>query len=506
MGVLRICDDSPFFVNGSPLSPTALNLLGDNLRALDEGTRLGGVAFCSNYGQPLEYFAQQAQPIWRGGGVWLTGMTTLRVVTNTTGTVLAGDTLRIYRGDDDTVYTDHTLASGIQTFTPSISASGYTHGQLLRVLCEVRHSATPPDEYTGSLTVITLAEFTPVFLADAAPFLPTFTVAGDITGTTLTQLAAYVRWLIRRAALRYDPLFIQQLRQMGPFRDSASVAGIYPNVIWRGGMRRTTLHTTLTIRGQTFVLWGGATESIRLTVNGTVVSTYTVPTTPGETDWTLTHNLTGYSVDSVVRVAVDFIRTEPVQAGTPIRNRWSVRDVSTAAPSGGASALGLWSIRQAGVTVASLLAWLTAARALCQALSDRITNNDALWGVQRLYTARPAQDSGKDLSQFALFEPWGVPTATRTAEAIVARGKTLRLDYSAQWYDEAEYAKTASTDEGIGAYPLKALRTTPLIDGDNVESVRLYLDGVPGLPVSAPYTVRGVESYVVMEQLKVVED
>jgi len=503
MGVLRICDDSPFFVDGSPLSPTGLSLLGDSLRALDEGTRLGGVAFCSNYGQPPEETAQQVQTVWRGGGVWLAGMTSLRVVTNTTGTVISGDTLRLYRGDDDSVFSDHTIAAGIQTFTTSISASSYTNGQLLRVRGEVRHASVPADNYTGCRVVVTLAEFISVFLADAAPFLPTFAVAADITGTTLTQLATYVRWLIRRAALRYDPLFIQQLRRIGPF--CIPTFGTNPHVIWRGSLRRSTLHTTLTARGQTFVQWGGATESIRLTVNGTVVATYAVPTATGEADWTLTHSLTGFGVDTVVRVALDFVRTAPALDGTPV-NRWSVRDVSTAAPSGGASTLGLWSIRQAGVTVASLLSWLTAARALCQTISDRITNNDALWGVQRLYTARPAFDSGKDLSQFALFEPWSVPRATRAAEAIVARGRALRIDYSAQWYDEAEFAKAASSDEGIGAYPLKSIRTTPLIDGDNVESVRLFLDSVPGLPVSAPYTVRGVESYVVMEQLKVVED
>jgi hypothetical protein len=39
-----------------------------------------------------------------------------------------------------------------------------------------------------------------------------------------------------------------------------------------------------------------------------------------------------------------------------------------------------------------------------------------------------------------------------------------------------------------------------------VESARYYLDSAPGLPAGAPFVVRGEESYVVMQQLKVVED
>lgn len=500
MGILRICNDVPAFVNGAPLSPTGLGILRDCLLALDEGTRLGGVAFCGLYGQHAEEAAQQNQVIWRGGGVWRTGMSTLRVVTFTKGTVAGGDTLRIYRGDDDSVFSDHTLAAGAQTFTPSI-ASGYGNEQVLRVRCEVRHSAAPPAAYAGCQVEVQLAEFLPVFLADAGPFLPAFSTAGEITGTTLTQLATYIRWLIRRVGLRYDPLFIRQLRRNGPY--CIPGYGTDPNVVWRGGHRKTPLHPTLRASGAALILWGGATESVRLLVNGSVVASTTLPTTLGETAWSLTHSLTGYSDGTALRLALEFVRTAPTADGTPI-NRWSVERVGVDAPADAAATLGSWAIRQTGVTAASLVSWLQSARALCQLISDRITLNEGFWGVQRLYTARPAMSIGADNSQFSLFEPWSVPYGERAGDAIVGRGRALNLGFRAAYYDEAEYAKTAKTNDGIGAWPLVHTRTQSFIDGNDVETGRLYLDQVPGLPIGSPYMVRGVESYVLMEQLKVV--
>lgn len=500
MGVLRICDDNPVFLDGAPLSPTAMNIVSDNLLALDEGTRLGGVAFCGLYGQHPEEAAQQTQVIWRGGGVWRTGMTTLRVTTFSTGTLATGDVLRIYRGDDDTVFTDHTLALGTQTFTPSIS-SGYTDGQPLRVRCEVRHTSVPADGYGGILVEVQLAEFLPVALPDAAPTNPAFSTVADLTGAKLTQLSDFVNWLIRRVALRYDPVAIWQLRRVGPY--CIPILGSDLNVVWRGGLRRSLAHTTLRASGAFLIQWGGATEAIRLFINGVQVDSETAPTALGETAWELTASLSGYADGAALRLAIDYVRSAPVADDQPI-NRWSIGSVGVDSAGGSVATLTAWQIRQPSVTAASLLSWAQAARALAQTIADRIVANGAFWGVQRLYTARPAMSIGADNSQFSLFEPWSVPAASRVGEALVARGRALSLGYRGVFFDEAAYAKMVKTDEGVGAWPLIHTRTQAVIDGDDVESQRLDFEGVPQLAVGDRYFVRGVESYVLMEQLKVV--
>src|SRR5688572_3477634 len=123
MGVARLADTAPQFRDGSPLSPTSLNMLRDTLVSLDEASRLGGYAFTSLYGQFPEENFEPIWTLWRGGGVSRTGVTTLRIVTHTTGTPIAGDILRIYRGDwganqtPPATFNDVTLTTGTQTHT-----------------------------------------------------------------------------------------------------------------------------------------------------------------------------------------------------------------------------------------------------------------------------------------------------------------------------------------------------------------------------------------------------
>jgi hypothetical protein len=506
-GILGICDSNPQFADGAPLSPTALEIVGENLRALDEGTRLGGYVFTSLYGQHPEEADEQDQVIWRGGGVWVASMDTLRIVTFTEGTVLGGDTLRIYRGDPDAMgalpatYDDVTLSAGTQTHT--IAISGYTEGDPVRLTAEVRHSADPAPPYTGAKVTIVLAELLPVELADAAPALPAFSGESDITGENLMGLAEHVNWLVRRVALRYDPLFILQVRRIGPY--CIPGVGTNPDVKGYYGWRRTALHTSLVVRGLAMRVWGGATESIRLSINGSVVQTYSVPTDVGESAWSFTQDVSGYADGSVLRIVVDYIRTAPEADDMPV-NRWTVNEVFLDTPTGGASALASWEVRQADVDGADIAAWLQDAADLAQAIEDRIAANDGLWAVQRLYTARPAFDEGRDTSQFQQFEAWSIPgTMRRAGEALVGRGRALALGYGGGYFDEAEYKRVAATDAGIGAYPVKNTRTHPVVDANDVESFQVYLDSAPGLPIGAPYNVRGAESYVLMERLKVVE-
>lgn len=491
MGIAKIADDSPGFSDGAPLSPTALNILRDNVLALDEASRMGGVAFAGLYGQHPEFASLTNAVIWRGGFVWVSGMTTLRITTSTTGTVLLGDTLRVYRGDDDSTYTDHTLAPGAQEFTPSI-ASGYIAGQAVRVRCEVRHPYAPDDSYDGCVVDIVLVEALPIALA-SWPGLPSFAIAGDITAAKLTQLANCLDWLIRRVARRYDPLFLDCIKRIGPFQDPDTTLS-QQTVIWLGGHRRTALHTTLVVRGQTLITWNGATEVIQLRINGSVVASYSVPTTIGESSWTLSASLSGYADGAALRISVQYLRTAGGdQAGTI--NRWSLQEVLVSAPSGSVASLTPWTIRQASVSDSSLVSWLASLVGIAQVVYDRIAANEGLWGVQRAFTARHAFDD----YQFRVFEEWCVPTSwRRTGEALIVRGKGITLGYGPGRFLEEQ--------NEVGAFKFENFKTVTVIDADAVESAQFYLDSAPGLPAGAPYNLRGAETYVAMEQLKVVEE
>lgn len=505
MGILKNADDSPAFTTGDPLSPTALNILRDNVLALDEATRLGGYAFCGLYGQHPEENGVQQWVIWRGGFVFLSGMATLRVITSTSGTV-GGAVLRIYRGDNGAndslpgTYNDVALSAGTQTHSITISGAGYAHQQIVRVQIELRHASPPGSPYSAAIVDVLLVEALSVTLsAPAWPGLPTFGSAAAITAVNLNQLSDAIDWLIARCALRYDPLTILHIRRVGPFRDTDGATD--QNVRWYGGVRRSPLHTTLTARGRVMVRWGGATEQIQLWANGIQVASSGVATAVGEYPWELTHSLTGYADGQVVPLQIRFVRTAPSLSGSPV-NRWTVNDVFAATPTGGASTLAAWQVRQAAVSDAAIVSWLTTLRTIAQACYDRIAANTAYWGVQRAFTARPA--SGNE--NFRIFEPWGMPaTWRRTGEALVGRGRGLTIGYGAGYFDEAAFAKEAQGIGGIGAYPVKNNKTATFIDGDNVESGRLYLDTVPGLPVGAAYNVRGEESYYLAEQLKVVD-
>jgi hypothetical protein len=505
MGILKNADDSPTFTTGDPLSPTALNILRDSLLALDEATRLGGYAFLGLYGQHPEENAVQQWVIWRGGFVFLTGMTTLRIVTSTTGTISGGTVLRVYRGDNGAndalpaTYNDLTLSSGTQTHTITISGSGYTNQQIVRVQMELRHGTAPTNPYAAAKVDVVLAEVTPISLA-SWPAAPSFASAADVNASKLNQLSAAVDWLIERASLRYDPLFILHLRRNGPFRNELGETDV--NNQWYGGIRRTPLHTTIVARGRVLILTAGMTETVKLYVNGSLAATYNVASTVGEFAWELTASVSGIADATVIPIRIEYARSAPNQLDPPRQNKWTINEVFAQTPTGGAATLAEWQVRQAAVADSTIVSWLASCSTLATACYDRIAANDGFWEHQRLFTARPA--SGND--NFRLFEPWGIPaTWRRVGEAIVARGRGLTIGYGAGYFDEAAFAKESAGSGGIGAYPVKNTKTFTLIDGDNVESGRLYLDTVPGLPAGSAFNVRGEESYYLGEQLKVVE-
>lgn len=486
-----LTDDAPVFVDATPISASLLNILRDTALAVDEASRLGGAVFHGSFGHRVEYTSRTVTTIWRGAFVYLDGMTVLQATTLTTGTVRAGDTLRVTRGDTDSVYNDFSLSLGTQAHSVAISGAGYADGQIVRVRLILIHAADPPHAYDGCFVEPLLVEASPVALAGwSAP--PTFSGAGDLTAAKLNALGASLTWLVRRIARRCDPLFMSAIRRKGPWYSPAKGRG-ETDVMWRGGLRRTSTHTTIKASGRVLVLYG-ATEAVTLYLNGVAVASYSVPTAAGDYAWTLTASLSGYSVGSVVSVVLWHTRTGAAIEQAPV-NRWSIAEVSTLAPSGSPATLAAWAVRQAGVSPAALVAWLTTLRTIAADAYSRIAADDAVWEIQRCFAARPAHDE----DQFRMFEPWGIALSwARTGEALLLRGRGLSIGYGSGWVGEEQ--------NEVGAYEVLSAATAQATAGDAVESAVIYLDTIPAIPVGAAYNVRGAECYAAFERLRIVED
>lgn len=479
-GIARMADDSPTFADGAPLSPTGLNLLRDTALALDEATRMGGVAFGGWFGHAPEYVGGTINPLWRGGIIWRTGMTTLRVTLSTAGWV-DGEIIRIARGDTGATYTDHALAVGDQTITTSI-ASGYTNEQAIYLTITL---IRPVERYANSFTTVVMVEAEPVTIAATWPTVPTFSAASDITAARLNQLGDALNWLVRRVAVRYDPLFIRYQRQNGPYAGQ-------PDVVWRGGVRRTALHTTLTATGRIEV-YRSAVEYIRLYLWGTLMGTYTVPMAGGSYAWSISATLSGVAADTVVPISIYHVR----ESGDYPINIVTFDEVRVDAASGGASTLAAWDVRQADASEASLVSWLSSLASIASGCYSRLASgNGGFWSRQRAYTMRTGYDTEY---QVMIFEPWAIPWSWRRfGEELIARGANLELRYGAVWY-------TTEFNE-VGAQESDASRKENIVSASDPLTTITYFDRLPGLPPGAPYHVRGVRSLVLFERLKVVEE
>jgi hypothetical protein len=486
MGVLKIVDDSPSFSTGQPLSAEMLNLMRDNALAQSEASYLGVTPHLDRYQVPPENNDQNPVTVWRGGFVFLTEMTTLRVVTFMSGQA-SGDTLRVYRGDGTGTYTDHTLANGLQTFTITINASGYAHGEVVLLRLDLLNGAPSTAHAWGNIDIREVTAY-PVQLSDAFPGVPTF---GAITAANLNQLSNCIDWLTRRMGLRYEPLFQGLIRRIGPYLDPDTLT-TQTDVRISGSIRKSPAQGEIVARGLVYVSTG-STESIRLNVNGSVVDTYTPPTAAGTYTWELTASLGAFSTDDLVPWIVDYIRTAGVTDPNRV-NRWSVYEVFTRATTGTPAVLAEQAPR-VPMDFSALQTWLNALCTIVDDTYDRVVANYPVWQGQRAYRMRFAIDDG----QVKQFEPWGVATRqSRTGEALYVRGKGITIGYGSGRFDE-------KYDPETGAYAFENFRNETVVQGDQVQTVRYYLDTAPGLPTGAPYNLRGVDLYAAFEQLKVVE-
>ena len=127
-------------------------------------------------------------------------------------------------------------------------------------------------------------------------------------------------------------------------------------------------------------------------------------------------------------------------------------------------------------------------------VKNRIDANPEIWNRQRAYRARYGRGTSTELRWF---EPQFVAANNHAAgDAIIVRGKAISLAYGAVRFTE-EY-------NDIGAQAWETARSANVIDGDDIESVRVSLGSAVGLTAGAPYALRGEDLSYAGEQLKVV--
>lgn len=452
-------------------SAALLRVIRANIQALDEVTRQGRPLFQGGYGEPQENV--DVNPYRESWGTFraLPELTTLTVVIRSSG-VDSGDRLRLYL--NGALATTWTLADGEQVLTHTLGS--YALNSVVEATFQIYSATKPASGAEWGNFEIQDAYVGPVTLADAWPGTPTFTGAYNAAGTL--QLSRAVDWLVRRVGRRTEPLFQSIIRWKGPYTGQTTVR-------WHGGAEITPACTTLFAQGSVRVEVAGATEQVRLRVNGTTVDSFTVPSTRGTYPYELTYALSG-STGTRLPVVVDMVRTAgPANVGgaEPV-SRFTLSYVGMEGSAGVYPGIGLnkpearedmpWS------TFRTALQQLADAAATIKA---RVDANPDLWSRQRLFRRRYAYDDYQD----RVFEPGQIAQAPgRRGEALLVRGKGARLCWG-----PGEFDNNSKSQNEVGLYAYKNFQEQGVCQGDSVRNELVYLDTLEGLFPSQAYNVRG---------------
>lgn len=495
MGLLKGIEENPDFVDDTFLSAALLNELQRNIEIADAASRYGRVAFCSWYGEPVENNSTNPVKVFTGGFAYVTGATTLTIVTASTG-IQSGDQLRVIRGGTpengfaDGAINDFTLANGEQTHTVTISGAGYVEDRVVEVRMFLRN-ASAGDEYDWGNVEIRDAYIGPIDLAGwVAP--STITTISESALDALSNACTYV---IRRIGQRVEPLFQAIIRRQGPFTGQTTAR-------WRGSIVKSAEHPTIKALVAIQQKAAGTTETLRMRVNGAVVASQALPTSPREAGYILTYDASAVPNGTRLWIEVDVVKTAPAEEGVlsaPDTSRWSLYRVWSEAAVGSISLsqpLAARSNKTFGPAGAptTLLHWLNELVTAVNAIKARIDANPEVYGRQTLYTARYAHDD----DQWKWFELWEIASSMqRVGMALLLRGKGIEVCWGPGTFKE-EFNE-------IGAQVVENFRKETAIDADAVETQRVFLDNLPGLPPTAPFNVRGIDLFYAGEEFLVEE-
>jgi hypothetical protein len=478
--MLHTIEDTPNLAIHRYPSASLYSVVRQNLLALDQATRIGRSAYAGGQGHPQENAG--VNPFRKSWGAfrYLPGLTTLTWVMQNFNR-LSGTVVRLYV--NGALVQTTTLTDGTQTINYTLSGS-FAVNSVVEVRWDLYNPAlTSPglidgESWGGPYEIID-AYVSPVTLSDAWPGVPTFGTTYSTAG--LTQLSNAVDWLIRRVGRRTDPLFTGIVRRPGPYGPAGDQTQGLENVRWYGSVITTASAPTLKAMGAVWVKVAGGVEEVRLLVNGSVVTTYTVPTTVGYHTYTLTYAMPQAS-GTRNYVEVWYRRlSNPSIGGNEVMNEWSVVRVWSEGAAALFAAPSIPTLNpRANMTWATWKAALNACSTLANTLKTRIDNNPTIWSRQYLYR----RSYGYDDYQEKVFEPNFIPAAVpRIGEAVLIRGQGNYIGWGAQVWAEDQ--------DNVGSYALTPTYKEQVNNGDTVDTAMVYLDALSALPPGASYNVRG---------------
>jgi hypothetical protein len=493
MGLLAAIEDSPSFTTAVPLSAADLEILRQNILALDGATYLPAPPFERIFGQSLEDFGRNPSPFWHGAFRFLSGMTTLYCYVNSSG-LTTGDKLRItLTGDTVTSTADTTLTAGAQTITTTISALGFADGEVVRLDLYLYNASRGTSSIAWGTTRLDMIVLAPVAVSDSYPGVPTF---GAISAANLNQLSNAVDWCVRTVGLHHRPLFQAVVREQGPFGPRPDGRGGLTWVHWVGGVRRTNEHAVLTVDAQMLVLDGQYAEKVELFVDGTLRATYTVPSTAGEYDFTLSYTI-ATTVDAISRVEVLYTRTGLEATAAVIYNRLTIWRVSMDRATDPTALVIAEKPARVSGTFTALQTWLNSLCTAVTAIKARIDANPDVWARQYPFKKRnglPIND------QQVFYAPSRISWSPgRIGEALIVRGKALTLSYGPLILPDQPDSNEAIPRH----YTVKYVLNENIADGDAIETHVHYLDSFAALAPGAAFAVLGVETHYAAERLLV---
>jgi hypothetical protein len=450
---------APTWKENTPVSATELNTLADITEALDAVSYYGTPAFHTSYERRPNELGRLI--VWRGGFVRSVA-TNLRIVYVCS---TAGRTLTVKVNNASTTHTTSTGTntididiSGLPPFTNSVFLVNITIDQVVPTIYVV-------DAYVNTIQPAT-----------SWPGVPTF---GDISLANMQQLSDAATWLLDAYGKRVIPLFQGTFLRNGPVYQRDDLTR------WQGTITKTADMTDLEAWGQVQVQARNTNERVRLYINGSQVDSYTVPATLGRKNWTLSADISGYTNDTRLNIIVRHEKLSPGRDVSP--NRFSVERIEAQMNGGTDASITRLDIKES-LRFDDLQIILNDIATALDDIYSRYTANSALTQRQMLYSARTAKDD----EMFEAFEPGGVARGIRVGDALIARGEGISIGYGGLKLTGELNSVRIPEYEHTNNYNLTEESTSTVT----------YFEQVDGLPVGAPYFVRGVNAFYAGESLR----
>ncbi|MCX7861293.1 MAG: hypothetical protein N2385_14470 [Chloroflexus sp.] len=231
--------------------------------------------------------------IWRGAVTWRSSATTLTAVVEWTGPVLSGDRVRFVI--DGTTY-DMTPVTGVNTFTFSLTYPDLT---VVRIDVILRSTSRGPGGYPNPSPNWQDVFVREISIAPIAPSIafPTSSAFGSLTAERLTDITRQIAWLQTAYGMHIRPVNPMIHRVIG------NLTGRIERIRWVGSFIRPVTHTSLRVTGVVAVRQSGQAESIDVRVNGTLLASWSIPTTVGLHPFTITAPVTSIAAGSRATIA-----------------------------------------------------------------------------------------------------------------------------------------------------------------------------------------------------------